>query len=101
MASKTVLVHSGVHKKVVVFSGDLEASSLGDIFPASFSRAVANASEIRGSGVERGVGRCVINRRDSGQGYHQGCDHRGNFKPVIVSRYCIKNRQIGRFENDS
>ena len=24
MASKTVLVHSGVHKKVVVFSGDLE-----------------------------------------------------------------------------
>ena len=24
MASKTVLVHSGVHKKVVVFAGDLE-----------------------------------------------------------------------------
>ena len=80
---------------------ELEASSLGDIFPASFSRAVANASEIRGSGVERGVGRCVINRRDSGQGYHQGCDHRGNFKPVIVSRHYIKNRQIGRFEDDS
>ena len=80
---------------------EVEASSLGGIFPASFSRAVANSSEIRGSGVERGVGRCVINRRDSGQGHHQGCDYRGNFKPVIVSRYYIKNRQKARFVDDS
>lgn len=73
--------------------GEVEASNLGDIFPASFSRAVANSSKIRDSGVERRVGRYIINRRDSGQGYHQGCDHRGNFKPsVIVSRYLyIKN----------
>ena len=39
MASKTVLVHSGVHKKVVVFSGDLD--SLKQAILATFSLQVS------------------------------------------------------------
>ena len=39
MASKTVLVHSGVHTKVVVFSGDLD--SLKETISAKFSLQVS------------------------------------------------------------